>query len=147
MGGEKEVKEADDTFAGGEETDDKTKEYGQFSTQTGQRAEMFLNFNEVEDEGDISDIEDLFGDIQGKEVYTDVKGRERRYIPIHGRSDVGVENMSFNLVDLVLKNFATSLHFSEYNKITGNMLNKNGKIINLLLMVIAIRFTSNFLKI
>tara|TARA_Y100001963_G_C6784325_1_gene451721 strand:+ start:172 stop:3723 length:3552 start_codon:yes stop_codon:yes gene_type:complete len=62
MGGEKkEVKEAEDTFAGGEETDDKTKEYGQFSTQTGQRAEMFLNFNEVEDVGDISDIEDLIG--------------------------------------------------------------------------------------
>jgi len=40
-----------------------------------------------------------------------------------------------------------SITFSEYNKITGNMLNKNGKIINLLLMVIAIRFTSNFLKI
>ena len=70
-----------------------------------------------ENKKNISDIEDLFGDIQGKEVYTDVKGRERRYIPIHGRSDVGVENMSFNLVDLVLKNFATSLHFSEYNKI------------------------------
>ena len=32
----------------------------------------------------------------------------------------------------------TSVTFSEYNKITGNMLNKNGKIINFLLTVIII---------
>jgi hypothetical protein len=40
-----------------------------------------------------------------------------------------------------------SVTFSEYNKIIGNMLNKNGKMINLLLIVITIRFTSNFLNI
>lgn len=63
------------------------------------------------------DIEDLLVQEEGRGVYADVQGDVRRYIPIHGRADVAIDNMSFNVVDLALKNYATALHFYEYNKI------------------------------
>ena len=65
----------------------------------------------------IEGIDQLLEEQEGQEVYADVQGDVRRYIPIHGRSDVGLENMSFNVVDLVLKNYATALHFHEYNNV------------------------------
>jgi len=62
------------------------------------------------------DIEKVQAGQDIKEVIVGAEGKERRYIPVHGRFEVPLEHMSFNIVDLVLKNHYITKHHEEYNK-------------------------------
>jgi len=94
------------------------------------------------DEDIIVDVPEAREKAKTIEVETDIDGSPRRFIPVHGRLSVPDEEMSYNVLDLVLANYYVSSKYSEYNNILPEI-----KMIEEFMKTRAVNLNDGFKKI